>query len=124
MSSFKPPDPDKKDKPRADFSNVRSGAASTAHVTSRQSMRSEPAEPAPPETPATPPPPATPEPAVAAAERTYVVVSGDSLSKIARKEYGDARRWPAIFEANKDTIKNPDRIFPGQKLIIPVLEKK
>jgi len=48
-----------------------------------------------------------------------VVKSGDSLSKIAKREYGDAGAWKAIFEANQDQIKNPDLIHPGQKLKIP-----
>ena len=54
-----------------------------------------------------------------AVTRTYTVVSGDSLSKIAKKIYGNANRWKEIFEANKDTIKNPDLIHPGQVLKIP-----
>jgi nucleoid-associated protein YgaU len=54
-----------------------------------------------------------------AVTRTYTVVAGDSLSKIARKIYGDAGRWKEIFEANRDTIKNPDLIHPGQTLKIP-----
>jgi nucleoid-associated protein YgaU len=58
-------------------------------------------------------------PAGAAVTRTYTVVSGDSLSKIAKKTYGDANRWKEIFEANKDTVKNPDLIHPGQVLKIP-----
>lgn len=53
------------------------------------------------------------------AEKTYVVVSGDSLSKIAKREYGNANDWPRIFEANKDILKDPNKIFPGQKLRIP-----
>lgn len=121
MSSFKPPDPDNKDKPRPDFSRVRSGAASTAQVKSEESMRSGPAQTPVPA--AAVPPAATPVPTPPTGERSYVVKPGDSLSKIARREYGDARKWPAIFEANKDTIKNPDLIFPGQKLIIPELKK-
>lgn len=52
-------------------------------------------------------------------ERTYTVVSGDSLSKIAKREYGDANKWYAIFEANRDKIKNPDLIYPGQVLTLP-----
>ncbi|HEU4564478.1 MAG TPA: LysM peptidoglycan-binding domain-containing protein [Gemmatimonadaceae bacterium] len=52
-------------------------------------------------------------------ERTYTVVSGDSLSKIARREYGDADKWHAIFEANRDKIKDPDLIYPGQVLTLP-----
>lgn len=53
------------------------------------------------------------------AERIYVVKSGDSLSKIAQKEYGNANAWKAIFEANRDILKDPDKIQPGQKLKIP-----
>lgn len=51
--------------------------------------------------------------------RTYVVASGDSLSKIAKKFYGDASKWRRIFEANKDRISNPDMIQPGWSLKIP-----
>jgi len=51
--------------------------------------------------------------------RTYVVVSGDSLSKIAKRQYGDAQKWPKIYEANRDIIKDPDLIYPGQELRIP-----
>lgn len=76
---------------KADFSDVQSGSSSTA-----------------------------PAPAASAtAGRTYTVVSGDSLSKIARHEYGDAAKWHAIYEANRDKIKNPDLIYPGQVLTIP-----
>jgi nucleoid-associated protein YgaU len=52
-------------------------------------------------------------------ERTYTVVSGDSLSKIAKHHYGDAGKWRRIFEANRDLIKDPDEIYPGQTLKIP-----
>ncbi len=52
-------------------------------------------------------------------DRTYTVVAGDSLSKIAKKLYGDASKWRVIFEANTDIIKNPDLIHPGQKFKIP-----
>ena len=51
--------------------------------------------------------------------RQYVVKSGDSLSKIAKELLGDARRWPEIFEANKDQIKDPNLIRVGQELKIP-----
>jgi nucleoid-associated protein YgaU len=52
--------------------------------------------------------------------RTYVVKSGDSLSKIAKELYGDAKRWPEIYEANKALVgDNPNLIHPGQKLVIP-----
>jgi nucleoid-associated protein YgaU len=49
----------------------------------------------------------------------YAVVSGDTLSGIAAKYYGDAKEWPRIFEANRNQIHDPDRIFPGQVLRIP-----
>jgi hypothetical protein len=52
-------------------------------------------------------------------KRVYVVELGDSLSKIAKKVYGDGSRWPEIFEANKDKISSPSRIYPGQELRIP-----
>jgi len=53
------------------------------------------------------------------AGRTYTVVSGDSLSKIAQREYGHANLWNRIYEANRDILKDPDKIFPGQVLKIP-----
>lgn len=80
-------------KEKADFSSVQSGSSSTAPAPRR-------AEPAP-------------------AARTYTVVSGDSLSKIAQREYGDAQQWRRIFDANRDKISNPDLIHPGQVLTIP-----
>jgi nucleoid-associated protein YgaU len=57
----------------------------------------------------------------AATQETYTVKAGDSLSKIARQRYGDGNKWHAIFDANRDTIKNPDLIHPGQVLRIPPL---
>lgn len=51
--------------------------------------------------------------------RMYTVKSGDSLSKIARQFYGDASKWHRIYDANKDKIKNPDLIHPGQEFTIP-----
>jgi nucleoid-associated protein YgaU len=52
-------------------------------------------------------------------DKIYEVQAGDSLSKIAKREYGDASDWNRIFEANKDIVKDPNKIFPGQKLKIP-----
>jgi len=75
---------------KPDFSDVQSGSSSTA-----------PAAPAAP------------------AGRTYTVVAGDSLSKIAKKLLGNANRWREIHELNKDLVKNPDLIHPGQVLKIP-----
>ena len=78
---------DKKDEGMPDFSDVQSGASSTA-------------------------------PAVEVFE-TYEVKPGDSLSRIAKRKLGDANAWQQIFEANKDILKDPNKIFPGQKLKIP-----
>lgn len=49
----------------------------------------------------------------------HTVVSGDSLSKIAGKYYGDVQKYNAIFEANKPMLSDPDEIYPGQVLRIP-----
>jgi nucleoid-associated protein YgaU len=49
----------------------------------------------------------------------YTVVRGDTLSKIAKQYYGDANKYPVIFEANKPMLKSPDLIYPGQMLRIP-----
>lgn len=51
----------------------------------------------------------------------HTVVSGDNLSKIAKKFYGDANKYPVIFEANKPMLSHPDKIYPGQMLRIPPL---
>jgi nucleoid-associated protein YgaU len=51
----------------------------------------------------------------------HAVVSGDNLSKIAKKFYGDANKYPVIFEANKPMLSHPDKIYPGQMLRIPPL---
>ena len=79
--------------PIHDFSDVRGGGSSSA------------------------PQPADAQPM----ERTYTVKEGDSLSKIAKAVYGDVNQWKAIYQANQDTIKNPDLIFPGQVLKLPNL---
>lgn len=55
-------------------------------------------------------------------EQFYTVQKGDSLSKIAKQFYGNANKYPVIFEANKPMLKNPDLIYPGQMLVIPPLE--
>jgi len=54
-----------------------------------------------------------------APSETYTVKSGDTLSKIAKQFYGDARKYSIIFEANRDILKDPNIIHPGQKLLIP-----
>lgn len=53
--------------------------------------------------------------------RYYTVVKGDTLSKIAKEFYGNAMKYPQIFEANKPMLEHPDRIYPGQVLRIPPL---
>jgi nucleoid-associated protein YgaU len=53
------------------------------------------------------------------ATQWYEVQNGDSLSKIAQKFYGDASLHPRIFEANRDSISDPNRIRIGQKIRIP-----
>jgi nucleoid-associated protein YgaU len=83
--------------PTPDFSNVQSGSSSTA-------------------------PGATGAPGndnSANGGKTYVVVKGDSLSKIALREYGDAQEWRRIYDANREIIKDPDLIYPGQTLRLP-----
>jgi nucleoid-associated protein YgaU len=85
---------DKSSAAEPDFSNVSSGGSSTAPT------RQEPT-------------------GASGSGKTYVVVNGDSLSKIAKREYGDASKWRKIYEANKDLIKDPDLIYPGQELKVP-----
>ena len=82
--------PQDKDDDMPDFSDVQSGASSTAPA--------------------------------AEAYETYEVKPGDSLSKIAKRVYGNAADWKRIFEANTDVVKDPDKIFPGQKLKIPAAD--
>lgn len=53
--------------------------------------------------------------------RYHDVVRGDTLSAIAKKYYGDASKYPIIFEANKPMLTDPNKIYPGQKLRIPAL---
>lgn len=54
----------------------------------------------------------------------YEVKSGDTLSGIAKKVYGDANRYNEIFQANKPMLSDPDKIYPGQNLRIPNAKKK
>jgi nucleoid-associated protein YgaU len=58
-------------------------------------------------------------PAPAPEVEYYTIVSGDSLSKIASKYYGNAMDYPKLFEANREVIKDADLIYPGQKIRIP-----
>jgi nucleoid-associated protein YgaU len=76
-------------RPKADFSDVEGGSSSTAPSSS------------------------------VGVGKTYTIKKGDSLSKIAKREYGDAQQWRRIYEANRDIIKDPDLIYPGQVVRIP-----
>jgi len=60
-------------------------------------------------------------PAGEAEEETefYVIQAGDTLGKIAKRVYGDAMQYPKIFEANREVIDDPDKIFVGQKIRLP-----
>ncbi len=49
----------------------------------------------------------------------YTIDKGDTLSKIAKDHFGSANRWREIYEANRDVIDDPDRIFPGQVIKLP-----
>ena len=51
----------------------------------------------------------------------HTVQSGDTLGKIAKTFYGNAMKYPVIFEANKPMLSHPDKIYPGQVLRIPPL---
>jgi len=63
-----------------------------------------------------------PEPVIVEPEKQYyTVVSGDYLSKISKRVYGDAMKYNIIFEANKPMLTDPDKIYPGQVLVIPAL---
>ncbi|HMN44404.1 MAG TPA: LysM peptidoglycan-binding domain-containing protein [Povalibacter sp.] len=66
-----------------------------------------------PEEPVPPVPPENPY------QQKYVVQKGDTLWKIADEYYGDGRLYTKIFEANRDVLKDPDKIKPGQELRIP-----
>lgn len=52
----------------------------------------------------------------------YTVQRGDTLSAIAKRYFGNAMKYPVIFEANRPMLKDPDKIYPGQVLRIPALE--
>lgn len=52
-------------------------------------------------------------------EQSYTIEKGDTLSKIAKEHLGSANAWKQIFEANRDVLDDPDRIFPGQVIKLP-----
>lgn len=55
--------------------------------------------------------------------RSYTIEQGDTLSAIAKRVYGRASDWQRIFQANRGTLDNPDRIFPGQVITLPEIEE-
>lgn len=65
--------------------------------------------------------PATPASAPVAAPATtyYTIEKGDTLSKIANRFYGDPQKYHDLFDANREVIQDPDKIYPGQKIRIP-----
>jgi nucleoid-associated protein YgaU len=67
-----------------------------------------------------------PAPVVATAKgaaQQYTVKAGDTLSKIAEQIYSSAGKWERIYEANRDSLKNPNYIYVGMKLMIPADDK-
>jgi nucleoid-associated protein YgaU len=95
------------DAKKPDFSNVQSGASSTAPTAAKADFGNVESGVESTAPKADPP------------VQTYTVNKGDTLSKIAKEFYGSANRWHEIFDANRDQISNPDLIRPGQVLKIP-----
>lgn len=85
----------KEKKEKADFSNVQSGSSTSPDASAQPT---------------------------ASGTHSYTVKSGDTLSAIAEREYGDPDGWRRIFEANRDQLDDPDLIHPGQELRIPARE--
>jgi nucleoid-associated protein YgaU len=81
--------------------------------TSAESRRRGPALVAPPQ------PRAHYEPPAKKAPRTYIVRQGDTLQKVSKQFYGTTKNWQRIYQANRATIKDPNRISVGMKLTIP-----
>lgn len=76
----------------------------------------------PPVVPPAPAPEVAPAPQASAEVRTYTVKSGDTLWAISEEMYGSGAKYKKIFEANTDQLENPDKIRPGQVLVIPDLD--
>ena len=62
------------------------------------------------------------EAAPASQARFYTIEKGDSLWKIAQQHYGDGNKWQRLFEANREVIKDPDLIYPGQQIRVPDID--
>ncbi len=65
---------------------------------------------------------AAPASDASAGTQFYIIQSGDTLSGIAKQFYGNAMKYPQLFEANREVIEDPDKIYPGQKIRVPVLD--
>ncbi|MCF7886825.1 MAG: LysM peptidoglycan-binding domain-containing protein [Candidatus Omnitrophica bacterium] len=52
----------------------------------------------------------------------YTIVENDTLQKISRKFYGTTKKWELIYQENKDTLKSPDKIYPGKTIKVPILK--
>ena len=81
-----------------------------------------------PQLPESPPEPAAAEPAELPSEQPqtltkYVIQRNDTLSGIAEKFYGDKNLWRAVYEANRDEIKNPEVLVVGKEIVIPSVKK-
>lgn len=68
--------------------------------------------------------PAIVESAAAGSFQKYTVQKNDTLQKISQKFFGTTRKWTKIYDANKDTMKGPNKIYPGQVINIPSLESR
>jgi nucleoid-associated protein YgaU len=86
-------------KPKADFGNVQSKVSSTEQIVGGGGGSG------------------------GGMQQSYTVAKGDTLSHIAKHFYGKASHWHAIFEANRDQLDDPDKIFPGQVLKIPASQE-
>ena len=62
--------------------------------------------------------------APSSSETTYTVKAGDTLSKIAKEQLGDANAYTQIFDANRDQLSDPNKIKPGQVLKIPQIARR
>ena len=98
------------DKPKADFSDVSGGFQSEAPIVKKADFsdvsggfQSQ-------------------APIIEPEHTIYIVQKGDTLSHIAKEHYGKSSKYHAIFEANKDILKDPDHIYPGQELKLPKLD--
>lgn len=58
------------------------------------------------------------------AVQEYIVQKGDTLQKISQKLYGTSKKWYKIYKLNAATLKSPDKVYPGQRLIVPAPESQ